>query len=63
MLYRQPRLSPVAVLRAGLARVASLATDIHRTSVDTAHIDSLNDTALRDLGIQRIETRNDRFYR
>ena len=63
MLYRQPRHSLVAVLRAGLARVVSLATEIHRTNADTAHIDGLNDAALRDLGIRRIETRDDRFYR
>ena len=63
MLYRQPRHSLIAMLRAGLARVVSLATEIHRTNVDTTHIDSLNDAALRDLGIQRIETRDNRFYR
>jgi len=63
MLYRQPRLSLIAMLRAGLARLVSVAAEIHRTNADTAHIDGLNDAALRDLGIQRIEDRSERFYR
>ena len=63
MLYRQPRLSLIAILRAGLARLVSVAAEIHRTNIDTAHIDGLNDAALRDLGIQRIEDRSERFYR
>jgi hypothetical protein len=63
MLYRKPRFSPVSVVRAGLTRLVSLATEMYRTNADTAHIDGLNDAALRDLGIRRIETRDDRFYR
>jgi hypothetical protein len=63
MLYSQPRRSPATIFRAGFARLVSLATDIYRTNADTAHIDGLNDAALRDLGIRRIETRDDRFYR
>jgi len=63
MLYRQPRHSPAALARASIARVVGLAVSLYRTNADTAHIDGLNDAALRDLGIRRIETRDDRFYR
>jgi hypothetical protein len=63
MLYHQPRFSPATLVRAGLVRVVSLAAELHRTTADKAHIDGLNDAALRDLGTRRIETRDDRFYR
>ena len=63
MLYHQPRTTPSTILRAGVARIAGLLAEIHRTGADTAYLDGLNDHAIRDLGIRRVDTRDDRFYR
>jgi uncharacterized protein YjiS (DUF1127 family) len=63
MLYRRPRPFAVRILRATLARIIGFATEFHRVGADTALLDRLNEDALRDLGIRRIEARDDRFYR
>lgn len=63
MLYRRPRPFAVRIFRAALARIAGFAGEFHRIGTDTALFDRLNEDALRDLGIRRIEARNDRFYR
>ncbi len=59
MLYRTPRLTAAAILRAALARAVGFVAAVGRTGADTAYLDGLNDEALRDIGIRRIETRND----
>jgi uncharacterized protein YjiS (DUF1127 family) len=63
MLYRQPRPSALSILRAVFARIIGFVAELIRTNADTAHIDSLNDNALRDLGIRRVESRDEHFYR
>jgi uncharacterized protein YjiS (DUF1127 family) len=63
MLYRQPRPFAVRIISAVLARIAGFAAELHRVRSDTAYLDHLNEDALRDLGIRRIEARDDRFYR
>ena len=63
MLYQQPHRSLAYRVRAWLARLGALAVALRRILADTAYIDGLNDAALRDLGIRRIETRDDRLYR
>lgn len=63
MLYRQPRPFAVRIIRAALARIAGAAAEFHRVGTDSAYLDRLNEFALRDLGIRRIETRDGRFYR
>jgi uncharacterized protein YjiS (DUF1127 family) len=64
MLYRQPR-RPAAlrIISAVFARIAGIAADLRRSSADEAYLDGLSEDALRDLGIQRIVTRDDSFYR
>lgn len=62
MLYRQPRPAVVRIVRAAFERIVGFAAEFHRIGNDRAHLDLLNEDALRDLGIRRIETRNDRFY-
>ncbi len=54
MLYRTPRLTTAA-----LAWAVGFVAAVGRTGADTAYLDGLNDEALRDIGIRRIETRND----
>ena len=63
MLYRQPRRFAARIVLAVLARIVTIATEFRRTGSDTAYLDRLNEHALRDLGIQRIVTRDDHFYR
>lgn len=63
MLYRQPRPFAVRIVRAALSRIAGFAAEFHRVGTDKAYLDLLNEDALRDLGIQRIVTRDDRYYR
>jgi uncharacterized protein YjiS (DUF1127 family) len=63
MLYRQPRPLAARLISAALSRIAGFAAEFRRTGADTAYIDRLNEDALRDLGIQRIEARDERFYR
>jgi uncharacterized protein YjiS (DUF1127 family) len=60
--HPRPRLA-VRVIRAGLARIAGFAGEFHRVGSDRACLDRLNEDALRDLGIRRIEATNGRFYR
>jgi uncharacterized protein YjiS (DUF1127 family) len=63
MLYRQRRPIAARFILAALARIVGFAAEFHRTGTDKAHLDLLNEHALRDLGIQRIATRDDIFYR
>jgi hypothetical protein len=65
MLYRTPRFSLTALLRAAAARVVSAAAEFHRTGSDTAYLDGLSDDHLRDLGVRRVSDRhlNETFYR
>lgn len=55
MLYRAPRPSVLALVRAAAIRVVALAREIRRTDADTAFLDSLPAHHLRDLGLRRIE--------
>lgn len=63
MLYRQPRPLAVRLVLAALARVVGFAAEFHRIGTDGKYLDQLNENALRDLGIQRIVTRDGHFYR
>ena len=51
------------MIAAAVARIGGFVAGFHRTGTDEAYLDTLNANALRDLGIQRIVTRDDRFYR
>ena len=63
MLYRTPRRSFTALLRATLARLGGALAQFHRTGVDTAYIDGLGDHQLRDLGLRRFTDRDETYYR
>lgn len=63
MLYRTPRLSIAALLRALLARMAGALAEFHKTGVDTAYLDGLNAHELRDLGLERTDERGETVYR
>jgi hypothetical protein len=63
MLYRTPRFSALATVRAALARVGGALADIGRSNTDTAYLDSLNDNDLRDLGVKRVNERGETVYR
>ena len=63
MLYRAPRFSAAAIVRAIFARLLGALAEFHRTGVDTAYLDGLNANDLRDLGVDRIEDRGETFYR
>jgi len=63
MFHRQTRPFAVRLILTALARVVRFAAEFHRIGADRAYLDLLNDDALRELGIQRIVTRNDHFYR
>lgn len=60
MLYRQPR---HLVIPAAFARIIGFFAQLGRTGADTAYLDSLNERGLRDIGVDRITTRDDHFYR
>jgi hypothetical protein len=63
MLYRQPRPTAASFIAAVLARIAGFVAEFCRIGSDSAYLDHLNEAALRDLGLQRIEARDERFYR
>lgn len=63
MLYRQPRPFAVRLFLVALARAAGFAAEFHRIGTDGKYLNQLNEDALRDLGIQRVVTRDDHFYR
>jgi uncharacterized protein YjiS (DUF1127 family) len=63
MLYRQPRPIAIRLIRAALDRIGEFAADFQRVGADRVYLDRLNEDALRDLGIRRIDARDDRFYR
>lgn len=63
MLYRSPRFSFTALLRATIARLGGALAELHRTGVDTAYIDGLGDRDLRDLGLRRFTDRDETCYR
>ena len=61
MLYRQPR--PFRFIPATFARILGFTAELRRTIADEAYLDTLNEHALRDIGIGRIAARDDCFYR
>ena len=63
MLYRTPRPSFTALLRATVIRLGGLVAEFHRTGVDTAYIDGLGDHQLRDLGLRRFTDLDRTHYR
>ena len=63
MLYRTPRPSFTAVLRATFARLGGIVAEFHRTGADTAYIDGLGDHQLRDLGLRRFTDLDQTHYR
>ena len=65
MLYRTRRFSVVALARAAASRAAALAQELHRTSTDTAYLDSLPTHHLNDLGVRRTDDRHfhETYYR
>ena len=63
MLYRTPRPSFTALLRATVVRLGGLMAEFHRTGVDTAYIDGLGDHQLRDLGLRRFTDLDRTHYR
>jgi len=63
MLYRPSRPSVASVLRAGFARVIGFVAELHRIAADSAYLDTLDEDALRDVGIRRIATRDGHTYR
>jgi hypothetical protein len=63
MLYRTPRPSFTAVLRATFVRLGGIVAEFHRTGADTAYIDGLGDHQLRDLGLRRFTDLDQTHYR
>jgi uncharacterized protein YjiS (DUF1127 family) len=63
MLYRQPRPFAARLISAVLSRIVETVTSLRRTGADEAYLDALNGHALRDLGIRRVVTRDDTYYR
>jgi len=64
MLYRPAARPPVAsTFQTGLARVAGFVAELHRIATDRVYLDTLDEHALRDIGIQRIATRHGNIYR
>lgn len=64
MLYRpQPHLTVFAVFGKSIAFLAGALSAFHRVGQDAAHLDTLRDAQLRDLGIRRFDERGVRYYR
>ena len=63
MLYRPYRPSFSGLLRIGIARIVAFVAELHRIASDRAYLDTLDENALRDLGILRIATREGTIYR
>ena len=63
MLYRPARSSIASILQIGLARVVGFVAERHRIAADKAYLDTLDEGALRDVGIRRIATRRGNIYR
>jgi hypothetical protein len=62
MLYRTPRTTITILIRAAVARVIGFVAEFHRTGIDTAYVESLSDHHLRDLGIRRVEDRDESLF-
>lgn len=64
MLYRpQPHRTVFAIAGKCLALIAGALSAFHRIGQDTAHLDTLRDAQLRELGIRRFDERGVRYYR
>lgn len=64
MLYHpQPHYPALAIIRKCLAWIAGAASAFNRVRQDAAHLDTLRDGQLRELGIRRFDERGVRYYR
>ena len=62
MLYRQPRPYATRMFKAGLVRLVGFVAERHRIAKDRIYLDSLDEEALRDVGIRRTATRDGNIY-
>ena len=63
MLYRPTRPSIASIVQIALARAVGFVAELHRIGTDKVYLDSLDEHALRDVGIRRIATRDGNVYR
>ena len=64
MLYRpQPHHPVFAIAGKCLAFIAGVLSAVHRAGQDAAHLDTLRDEQLHELGIRRFDERDVRYYR
>ena len=64
MLYRpQPRFNALSIIGKCLALIFGALSAFHRAGKDAAHLDTLRDAQLLELGIRRFDDRGARYYR